>query len=421
MKIALINQPATHAVKPIACDSLAIWTYEVARRIAQSHTVIFYGKKQNPEPGKSSQIFSQTEEGINYRGVSDSPLDKGLKSLRIFDRLGLVNSKRPVFASRLYALGYIRQVAQDLTQQNSDLIHIQNYSQFVPIVKSFNPTAKIILHMHCEWLTQLDETLIDQRLEKTDLILGCSTHITGKIRDRFPQYAEKCQTVFNGVDPDNFPPTPTPESKPQKTLLYVGRVSPEKGVHVLVEAFKIVAEKDPTIQLKIVGPEAVPGKELLVGVSEDPKVSKLERFYSGESYLTQIKKLIPPALKEQVVFTGGVLQRDLPQLYHEADILINPSLSEAFGMSLVEAMATETPVIAARVGGMKDVVEEGKTGLFFESDDAIGLADAIFKLIENDELRKSIGKACHQRVLDYFSWDKVAESLLKQYQTIAEF
>ena len=83
-------------------------------------------------------------------------------------------------------------------------MHIINFSQLVPLVRFLNPKAKIVLHMECEWLTQLDPALIGPRLEKTDLIIGCSHFVTDKIRERFPHLADNCQTVHNAVDPDKF-------------------------------------------------------------------------------------------------------------------------------------------------------------------------------------------------------------------------
>ncbi|MEL7038363.1 MAG: glycosyltransferase family 4 protein [Cyanobacteria bacterium J06592_8] len=420
MKIAFVNQPSTPAVPVKGCDSLGIWTYRVALRLSSSNEVIFYGKKPPKFKENPAKVISYSEEGIEYRGISPSSLDNRLKVLRVLDRYKIINPKRPIFASKFYNLGHIRDISQDLKQQHCHLIHLHNYSQFVPIVKQQNPKSKVVLHLHCEWLTQLDRNPIAKRLSQTDLVLGCSEYITQKIRDRFPEYANRCQTVFNGVDTDYFSPAVQSDAlnKPKKQLLYVGRVSPEKGVHVLISAFNIVAAKDPEVQLKIVGPEAVPGQELLVRLSDEPQVLALKRFYSG-SYLQQLKAAILPEFKDRVVFTGGVPHLKLPEIYQESDILINPSLSEAFGMSLVEAMATETPVIGARVGGMQDVISEGKTGLFFESNQPAELADAILKLLNDEPLRQSMGKVGRERVLEYFSWEKVAQSLEKHYQSIA--
>ena len=140
-------------------------------------------------------------------------------------------------------------------------------------------------------------------------------------------------------------------------------------------------------------------------------------FYTG-SYLVHLKKRIPSHLTPQVEFTGSLPQEELLQHYWEADIVINPSLSEAFGMSLVEGMACEKPVIGARVGGMTEAIAPEVTGLLFESGNANALGDAILELLSDEQRKTSMGKAGRKRVIEMFSWEQIAQSLLEQYQSI---
>jgi glycosyltransferase involved in cell wall biosynthesis len=83
-------------------------------------------------------------------------------------------------------------------------------------------------------------------------------------------------------------------------------------------------------------------------------------------------------------------------------------------------MAAGVPVIATRVGGMTEIVEEGRNGLLVESGNASALAEAILQLLSDDDLRESMGKAGHQRSLEVFSWERIAENLLNQYRNIFE-
>ncbi len=411
LKVAFVNQPwGIPSVK--SSDSIAIWTCQVARCLTSSCEVVLYAYQP-----KSSQRVEE-HEGIEYRRFPVK-LDRWLRAFRLLDRWQVLPAQRPFFASTLYYLGYILQIANDLRQQHCDVVHIHNFSQFVPIIRAFNPNIKIVLHMHCEWLTQLDPAMIARRLRQVDLVIGCSDYITDKIRQQFPQFADRCQTVYNGVDVDHF----TAKNGYQKMddaeeLLFVGRISPEKGLHVLLDAFQTVAQHRPQAILKVIGPESIASKEFIVSLSDNDKVAELATFYTGESYLAQLKSRILPAHADRITFIGAMAQADLLQHYWDADVLINPSLSEAFGMSLVEGMATETPVVGARVGGMTSVVDEGKTGLLAEPGDANSLADALLRLLADRDLRASMGKAGRQRVLDLFSWERVAASLLKQYQTL---
>jgi glycosyltransferase involved in cell wall biosynthesis len=438
MKIAFINQPWTPAVPAPTGDSIGIWTYNTACQLAASHHVLIYGGDKS--------FFRKAEkivEGIYYRSLG-STIDQLLlnRLLGKFDlflhKLKILRTNCPFIAANYFYLTYIYQVAIDLKEQQCDVVHIHNFSQFVPIIRAFNPKAKIVLHMHCEWLTQFEYSIIENRLRQVDMIIGCSEHITEKIQKRFPQFADRCKTVYNGVDVELFggnlsaglhstsqrnQPTSSLPLKSRedrnKKILFVGRISPEKGLHLLLDAFREINRRYPNTELEIVGSEVVAPRECVFGTSNEPEVLGLSQFYSG-SYLEKLKRRLSPDIETRVMFAGYVSHEELPAHYKDADIVINPSLSEAFGMSLAEGMSSGIPVIATRVGGMRSVVQEGKTGLLVEANNSLALVEAVCYLLSNDELRKSMGKIGRQRALDLFSWEKITESLETEYKHICK-
>jgi glycosyltransferase involved in cell wall biosynthesis len=414
MKIAFINQPWSLAAPTRGGDSIGIWIYQVARRLASKAEITVYGAKSGD---KSDYIV----EGIRYRGIT-SKIDKALLPLRILDRWAISNPKRPIYASTLYYRNYISRIAKELSTQQLHIIHIHNFSSFVPIVRHFNPKAKIIIHSHCSWLSELDSDLIDRYIKNADLIIGCSKYTTSEIRRCFPHLADRTQTVFNGVDTTHFVGNDIDNNShdPQKPkILYVGRISPEKGIHDLVDAFKEVLKQYPQATLNLIGGEAIVSPEFLVRISDDPIVKKLESFYPG-SYLEKIQSSIPVAYRDRINFVGEMDQEKILKYYWDADILVNPSLSESFGMSLVEAMACKVPVIATRVGGMTSVIEEGKTGLLVEPANPSALAKGIIDMLSNPELRKHMGKEGNRRVNQLFSWDKISQDLFSRYQALCQ-
>jgi len=184
------------------------------------------------------------DQGVHYRRISTAADEWSTYISTAVDKLGRFpifrnvrrllffrNVKRPLFASNLYYLTYVLQVAKDLRAEKCDVVHLHNFSQFVPIIRAFNPEIKIVLHMHCEWLTQLDRTMIERRLREADLVIGCSKYITEKILHRFPQFAKRCQTVYSGVDVNHFVSENNhwaTKKNGVKRLLFVGRNSPEK-------------------------------------------------------------------------------------------------------------------------------------------------------------------------------------------------
>ena len=409
MKIAFINQP-WNSCPPIEFGSIAIWTYEVARNLSKMCDITVYAK--------SSKMQKRVEfiDGIQFRRIS-TYFDGLLQNyLQRFLKIG--NIKNRLFATNFFYLCYIVKIAYDLKKQNCDIVHIHNFSQFVPVIKAFNPKVKIVLHMHCEWLTQLDRSLIEKRINHVDLIIGCSKYITEKICKRFPLLSNRCYTIYNGVNTDHFVNNDTKLKKKNDSqrLLFVGRITPEKGIHILLKAFEIVVKHYPKAHLEIVGPYAPTAREFIIDLKNDNNLSHLEFFYKG-SYLTHLHSMVEPDLKNHISFSNSVPQYKLKDYYCNADILVNPSFSESFGMSLIEAMACQVPVVATHVGGMTEIVNN-KAGILVEPGNIHALADAIMKLMSNEDLRISMGQAARNAVENFFSWNRIAENLLFQYERI---
>ena len=421
MKLSFVNQPWTIAAPPIGSDSTGIWSYQVSLYLSKHNQVIYYGREDPLSSNSKLKRNFNSNHQIEYRAISPI-LDSWLKIPKKIASTINSNAKLPYFGSAWFNFGYGWQIAEDLAKNNCDIIHIHNFSQFVPIIRARNSSAKIILHLHCEWVNRLNRDAIASRLAKTDLIISCSDYITNKIKHRFPEYAEICRTVNNGVDANYFVPSScnlTQQDRKDRNIqiLFVGRISPEKGIHDLVDAFSKITEEYPQAELIIAGPHIVVEKEFLFDLQHEPEVQALKPFYSL-NYLEYIKSKIPSHLTSQVIFTGSLPQQELLPYYQKADVVINPSLSEAFGMSLVEAMATQTPVVATAIGGMPEIVDDGVTGLLTEPGNPQALADATIKLISNPNRARAMGIAGRRKVLQYYCWSKIAESLVNTYADI---
>jgi len=168
VKIHLLTQPWARALPP--SESIAIWTREVGRRLAARHEVVVWSRRGRRE---RAQV---REDGVEYRFVVGNG-DYRLEQLtRHFD--GLRSPQRAAFASPLYNAMYHLAIARGLSGARPEVVHIHNFSQVVPLVRRVCPRALVVLHMHCEWLNQLDRQMITRRLAKADLVLGCSDHVT---------------------------------------------------------------------------------------------------------------------------------------------------------------------------------------------------------------------------------------------------
>jgi glycosyltransferase involved in cell wall biosynthesis len=269
--------------------------------------------------------------------------------------------------------------------------------------------------MACDWLVGLDREVINSHLRAADAIVGCSEYITDAIRKRFPRYAERCRTIYNGVDVSTFTPGSREERAERgEKIIFVGRISPEKGLHVLLDAFERVVLRRPKATLDIVGPDYVIPLEAANSVKGDPVLSGLAHFYRC-SYPDEMRARLRGPLSKQVCFVGPLSHSQLIDRMRHADILVQPSLVETFGMPIVEAMATGLPVVGSLTGGIPEIIVDGQTGILVERENPSALADALVWLLDNPALAIEMGRTGRRRAVERFSWDRITEELKSCY------
>ena len=407
MKVVIVNQPMDMLVPPHQ-NSLGIWTYKVAPILARDHQVTVIGKRSD------AQRAWDGGDGVVYEFVA--PLVPNRVAISVLDRLrrALGRDRLPTYATRFAYLDYATKAAWTARRQGADVVHVHNWTQFVPVIRRFNPDATIVLHMACEWLSQLPYDVMDRRLGAVDAMIGVSDHVTDLVTRRFPHHAHKCSTVVNGVDVERFDGPIAADD--ERRVLFVGRVSPEKGVHDLIAAFVRIADEVPDARLDLVGPiESLPSA-FIIELADDPDLAALARFYDS-AYAETLRELVPDRLRDRVTFMGGMSQDDLIAHYRRTGVVANVSYSESFGMSLVEALACRTPVIATRVGGMPGIVgDDASVGLLVDRGDVGALADALTAVLGDDDRRRSMAERARDRVVDRYSWDRVAAVLADVYR-----
>jgi glycosyltransferase involved in cell wall biosynthesis len=420
-RIAMIFMPVNEIRPPVSLTTYGsagdLVMDEIARRLARSHDVIAYCAR-----GEHQQKVEQCD-GVEYRRVSTS-IDRWFfsryqKIIRLIDRVYRRNALQPIFNSPLWYRQFIAEVTADPALQDCDIVHIMNLSQFAPIIRARVPKARIVLHMHCQWLEEFDGAVIERRIDAADLVLGVSNFIAAGVRRRFPSFAQRCSHIYNGADTVLFARPMGLRPKP-KQLLYVGRLAPEKGVHILLEAFQIVLAHHPDAHLELIGQERVFPLEALFPGCADPHLLELEPYFRPGTYAELLRDKISEFPSGTISFLNdGVRFNELAPHYHAASIFAFPSVcEESFGMPLVEAMASATPVVATRGGAFPEIVDHGRTGVLVERSDAPALADAILQLLSNPDQRDAMARAAVERASTMFSWDRIAEDLVEKYERI---
>ena len=179
-----------------------------------------------------------------------------------------------------------------------------------------------------------------------------------------------------GVDTEFFKPKyESIDQSETVRILYLGRLHEVKGLEYLIKAFSSVNDKHPNSTLTIVGEG-----------DEKERLMKMSRSLG---------------LEDDVEFTGEVVYKETLEYYQKSDIFVLPSLSEGLPNVLMEAMACGLPSVVTHVGGNKELIKKGKGGFIVNTKSSSELSEAINELIEDPELRKTMGQFNRQRVKKY--------------------
>ncbi len=196
-----------------------------------------------------------------------------------------------------------------------------------------------------------------------------------------------------GIDTEHFKPRPAGDLRrrlglaDKRVLLFVGFITPRKGLEYLAEALRLLP----------------PDVHLVVAGRWEPR------------YQATVLRALGPA-RHRLHEVGYIADTDLPELYAMADVYVSPSLLEGLGITPIEAMACGTPaVVTSSSSGPEEV---GRDGLIVPPCDPSALADAVSRLLENDDLRRELGRRGRRRVLQRFSYQRMAALTLETYQRV---
>src|SRR5688572_2076880 len=243
LRVVIVLQPWDRLRLPFAGGgSLAIVGYRFAESLARrGHRVVVY---------------------CGHRGLRTETVDDGRITVRtlptpaqpffkLCDRLtGIWNMSPPFMALRAYYRAYFARIARELAREGADVVHVNTLFQHVPALRRACPNAAIVLHMHGETILSAPDEVVAPALREVDLVIGCSGFIVSRITNRFPEASARSAVVWNGIE------LRAPAQRPVlhgRRLLFIGRISPEKGVHVLIAAFNRIAARFPDVHLNLVG------------------------------------------------------------------------------------------------------------------------------------------------------------------------
>lgn len=195
--------------------------------------------------------------------------------------------------------------------------------------------------------------------------------------------------VPNFVDSSVFYPEEKKKTN-DNVIIFSGALDKRKGVEILLEAWKDVQKMFPLWKLLILGD----------GSMKTALIMQAERL----------------GITKSTIFAGHV--HNVPDHLRNADLFVLPSIQEGLPNSLLEAMACGLPVIASRIGGVVDVVEDGKSGMLFEPGDISGLESAMKRLLGDVDLSRRLGAEARKTISEKFLIERVADEYIKLYKNL---
>lgn len=321
-----------------------------------------------------------------------------------------------------------RNIDFNTTNIDADIVHCHTwYSHFGGIVAKLNYGITLVITTHSleplrPWKREqlaggYDFSLWVEKtaLEMADAIIAVSAETKSDIERLFDVDPKRVQVIHNGIDPDEYRKVDSTEAlkrhgidPKEPCLLFVGRITRQKGIIHLVRAINFMDPDFPIV--------------LCAGAPDTPEISE------------EMKEAVAEAQRKRskIFWIEEMLDRPaVIELYSHAAVFCCPSIYEPFGIINLEAMACETPVVATAVGGIKEVVVDGETGFLIPVDFVEGtfklanpekfsrdLAARINQLMKDPKLREKFGKAGRKRAEENFSWSAIAKKTAALYESL---
>jgi spore coat protein SA len=267
--------------------------------------------------------------------------------------------------------------------RENDVVWVHNRPDFAVALQPFIRArkARLALHMHNSFLVQWKGYIM--KALAVDMNVFVSEFLKNEAHTKWP-HLRQCVVLYNGADDKMFFPLNGRKQKETRTILFASRLVPEKGVHIFLQAMRLLQERKTPAQGVVVGASAFGGSK-------------------PTPYIGELHKSAP----SNVVFDGYVAGKNLALKFREADVFCCASTwNEPFGLVNIEAMACAVPVVATRTGGIPEIFREGG-GLLVEPGSAEQLADAIEKLAFDPALREQMGAQGLASFQKNFTWSVV--------------
>lgn len=282
-----------------------------------------------------------------------------------------------------------------IKQIKADIVHTHNSTPWIysaAAVSLLNSNTRLIHTKHSN--LGADKTRL-QNVERfaskvTKHIIADSQSVMDFMVQKQNIAQNKIKLIYNGIDIDKYKLPIPPKQDNIKRIGIVARLVPVKDHKSLLDGFKLLSQRLPDVELVIIGD------------------GTLKSELTAQAAQLQVDS--------RVKFLGS--RRDIPELLSQLDIFVLCSIDEGMPISLLEAMAAGLPVVATKVGGIREIVVENKTGLLIQPQNPQALADAIYKILTDSPLARSMSQEAVRIVAERFSIKKMTEGYTSLYENL---
>jgi len=281
-----------------------------------------------------------------------------------------------------------------------DVIHAHDWMTYQAAIEAKKVSGKpLVVHVHA---TEFDRTgnninaeiycIEKYGMDMADRIIAVSERTKGLIVQKYGQHPDKVQVVYNAVEKDEISPVGQMMDrsvfKNDRLVLFLGRITTQKGPEYFIEAANLVIKKMPNVRFVMAG--------------------------SGDMARKMIEQMAKLRLTDRFHFTGFLNAPERDRLFAMSDLFVMPSVSEPFGITPLEAMKYNVPVIISKQSGIGEILEHAIKVDFWDVDK---LAESIMKVLSDNDLRKRMVEG-GQRMLKDINWDNSARDVLGAYRLL---
>jgi len=326
-----------------------------------------------------AEIYDITVVSPQHQELQDEEYSRKTRHIRL-----------PATSTKEYITNIIN-IANDF-----DWIHIFNRPNWVNILSDNSKNTKFSISIHNDIDHPSWDADIVECINRSEFICTVSKFISGRISHKYPMAVPKLKTIYSGVNVKDYDISEnnvrdTYGIKEDKVICYVGRLTKNKGVHILIKSMeKILDAHDACL--------------LIVG-STDFGTNK------NNKYVKKLKEMSNNINNAKFYYTGFIKPSDIPKFYTASDIFVCPSQhTEALARVHYEAMAAKLPIITTNVGGNAEIISNNGVAIN-DYKNPSAFSDQIIRLLDNEQLAKEMGVNGRRIVEEHHTWATVASNL----------